>query len=111
MRNSPVRLQYLCAAASLLVNELQLCESLTHFVPSLEIPVLYSTELRAHFRVMADELCAVCHEIEDLEVWDAYEVFARKDSMDPEGSYSLTGDDLENPVPSSLIEDTSRDSA
>ncbi len=49
--------------------------------------------------------------IEDLEVQDTYEVFAREDSMDPEGSSSLTGDDLENPVPSSLIEDASRDSA
>ncbi len=38
-RNSPIHLRYLHAAASLLVNELQLCESLTQFAPSLEIPV------------------------------------------------------------------------
>ncbi len=49
--------------------------------------------------------------IEDLEAWDTYKVFAREDSMDPEGGSSLTGDVLENPVPSSLIEDTLRDSA
>ncbi len=47
--NSPVCLRYLHAAASLLVNELQLCELLTQFAPSLEIPVLHSAELRAHF--------------------------------------------------------------
>ncbi len=109
--NSPVRLQYLRAAASLLVNKLQLCESLTQFAPSLEIPVLHSAELCARFRVMADELRAVCREIEDLEVRDVYKVFAREDSMDPEGGSSLTGDVLEDPVPSSLIEDASCGSA
>ncbi len=111
-RNSPVRLWYLRTAVSLLVNKLQLCGSLTQFAPSLEIPVLHSTELHACFRVMADELHVVCHEIEDLEAWDAYKVFAHEDSMDPEGGSSLTGDDLENPVPSfSLIEDALRNSA
>lgn len=73
--------------------------------------MLHSAELRARFRVMADELRAVRREIEDLEARDAYEVFAREDSMDPEGGSSLTGDVLEDPVPSSLIEDTSRASA
>ncbi len=111
-RNSPICLRYLRAAASLLVNGLQLCESLTQFAPSLEIPVLHSTELHACFQVMADELHAVCHKIEDLEVQDTYKVFARKDLMDPEGGSSLTGDDLDNPAPSSsLIEDASCGSA
>ncbi len=59
---------------------------------------------------MADELRAVRCEIEDLEARDAYEVFARKDSMDPEGGSSLTADGLEESAPSSLIEDTSCDS-
>ncbi len=74
--------------------------------------MLQSAELCARFRVMADELRVVRCKIEDLEAQDAYKVFARKDSMDPEGSSSLTGDDLENPVlSSSLIEDTLHDSA
>ncbi len=59
---------------------------------------------------MADELCVVRREIEDLEARDAYKVFAREDSMDREGGSYLTGDVLEDPVPSSLIEDTSHDS-
>ncbi len=109
-RNSPVRLRYLRAAASLLVNELHLCESLTQFAPSLEIPVLHSAELCTRFPVMVDELHAVCHEIEDLKARDMYEVFAREDSMDPDHGSSLTGDVLEDSVPSSLIEDMSRDS-
>ncbi len=60
---------------------------------------------------MADELRAVRREIEDLEAWDTYKVFAREDSMDPEGGPSLTEDGLEDAALSSLIEDTSRDSA
>ncbi len=61
---------------------------------------------------MADELRAVCCEIEDLAVQDTYKVFAHEDLMDPEGSSSSTGVDLENPILSaSLMEDTSRNLA
>ncbi len=59
---------------------------------------------------MVDELRVVRREIEDLEARDVYEVFACEHSMDPEDGSSLIGDVLEDPVPSSLIEDTSHDS-